>query len=184
MPIPISAGARTAFALLMLALAAPAAAKAQEERPRGERTHIDLIPFFAYGRGIGGSHDAFLGGFRIGMRTERWGVALTEQDWIIDQPCDDDPEPCDDPISTTLGGEWRMPGRLGATLIVGADMGMFDAEGTHLLTGMRLGAEQALGPLGLRVEARAQKVLGLGVATLDALLGLRISFGGPRLPRR
>jgi hypothetical protein len=180
--MPISRFA--AVAALVLAFASSRALVAQEERPRGERTHIDLIPFFAYGHGIGGSHDAFLGGFRIGMRTERWGVALTEQDWIIDLPCDDDPEPCDDPISTTLGGEWRMPGRLGATLIAGADVGVFDAEGTHLLTGVRLGTDQALGPLGLRIEAQAQKVLGLDVATLDALVGLRISFGGPRLPRR
>ena len=185
MPISRTAAARAAFAALVLALALPRAALAQEEPPRGERTHIDLIPYSGYAHGIAGSRDAWLGGFRIAMRTQTWGVALTEQDWVIDLPCSADPEPCDDPISTTLGGEWRLPGRSpGSTLIVGGDLGVFDAESAYLVGGVRLGAEQALGPVGVRFETQVQKVLGLNVATLDALVGLRISFRGPRLPRR
>jgi hypothetical protein len=184
MPISRPAAVRAAIAALVLAVASPHALMAQEEPPRGERTRIDLIPFFGYGHGVAGGRDAWLGGFRIGIRTETWGVAVTQQDWVIDLPCGDDPEPCDDPVSTTLGGEWRMPGSLGAALIVGADAGVFDADGTYLLGDVRVGTEQALGPVAVRFETRAQKVLGLDVATVDALLGLRISFGGPRLPRR
>ncbi|HSU15246.1 hypothetical protein [Longimicrobium sp.] len=183
MPISRAAVVRTAIAALVLALALPRAAAAQEEPPRGERTHIDLIPYFGYAHGIAGSRDAWLGGFRIGMRTETWGVALTEQSWVIGLACNDNLEPCDDPVSTTLGAEWRVPGSLGSALIVGADAGVFDADGPYLIGGVRLGTEQALGPVAVRFESQVQKVLGLNVATVDALLGLRISFGGPRLPR-
>ena len=184
MPISRIAVIRAACLALAIALASAHVAYAQEPASRGERTHIDVIPFFGYGHGVSGSHDAWLGGLRIGLRTDEWGIALTSQDWVISLPCQSDPEPCDDPISTTLGVERRIPGGLGAALVAGVDAGVFSVQGTHLIGGARLGAEQAIGPVALRIEGQAQKVLGLNVATLGALVGLRISFGGPRLPRR
>jgi hypothetical protein len=149
-----------------------------------QRTRIDVMPYFGYGHGVSGSHDVWLGGLSVGLRTEKWGIALAGQDWVTSLPCTSDPDPCDDPTSTTIGIERRIPGSLGAALIGGVDAGVFSVRGTHLIGGARFGAEQALGPVFLRIEGQAQKVFGMNVSTLGALLGVGFSFGGPRLPGR
>jgi hypothetical protein len=180
MPISFRSAAAAAAALV-LTLAAILPADAQEQAPR---SRIDLVPLLGYAHGGARSRDAFVAGFRIGIGTDRLGIAYTQELWLVDWPCPRTADVCDDAESHTLGVERRFAGAAGSALDVGVDAGVLSWYGAHPMGAVRLGAEQGIGRVALRAEAQAQTVPALHAATVGLFLGLRISFPGPPLPHR
>lgn len=181
MPVSFRAPARAAAAALVLAAALVQPAHAQEQAPR---SRVDLVPLLGYAHGGARSRDAWVSGLRIGIGTDRVGIAYTQELWLVDWPCPRTTDVCDDAASYTLGVERRFPRAAGHVLDVGVDAGVFSWYGAHPMGAVRLGSEQAVGRVALRAEAQAQTVPALHAATVGLFLGVRISFAGPRLPGR
>jgi hypothetical protein len=179
-----SAARMVALAAVALVISAPRAVMAQDAAAEaGTRTRIDLIPMVGYAHGGENSRHALVSAFRIGLRTETWGIAYTQEYWVAGWTCPRETDDvCDDPSSYTLGIDRRFAGSGGAALVAGADLGVMSWYGARAMGGVRVGLEQPIPPLGaIRIEGQAQKVLGIDVATVAALVGFRFSFGGPRL---
>ena len=183
MPISRSRTCIIAAAAVALAIFAPRWVAAQDaSADDGPRTRIDVIPMVGYAYGGANSRHALVSAVRVGLRTETWGIGYTQGYWVAGWTCPRETDVCDDPSSYTLGVERRFTKPDGTALVAGADAGVMSWYGARAMGGVRVGLEQPVPPLGaIRIEGQAQKVLGIDIATVAALVGFRFSFGGPRL---
>jgi hypothetical protein len=163
-----------------LVLAFPRAAAAQDAP--APRTRIDIIPQLGYAGLLEHGRSGLASSLRLAIGTGRVGIAYTQGYWVGSVHCPADV--CNDLESYTVGGEARIAERGGTVLVAGADAGVMSFYGSHAMGDVRLAVDQGGRTLALRSELQAQAASGVEVAHVLLSVGLRISFAGPRLPRR